>query len=154
MANIWNRPSSDRALELLQQTIDEMKKQYGQWDTAWGEIHKVGRGGRYFPVGGAEFRSGNKEANFSETLFDVRCDPDPDQPGRFVAHNGSMAMILMFFHKDGIESLTCTPWGQSGHSESAHYLDQGEKPVFSTQAQTHLVEAEGPWRKPEIEPRC
>ncbi len=120
-------PADQRqVLALLQQTIDEMKKQYGQWDTAWGDIHKVGRGGRYFPVGGAEFRSGHKEVNFSETLFDVRCDPDRDQPGRFVAHNGSMAMILMFFHKDGIESLTCTPWGQSGHSGSAHYLDQGE----------------------------
>ncbi|MCA9010518.1 MAG: penicillin acylase family protein [Planctomycetaceae bacterium] len=121
-------PADQRqALELLQLTIDEMKQQYGRWDTAWGEIHRVGRGGQYFPVGGAEFRSGNKDANFSETLFDVRCDPDPDQPGRYIAHNGSMAMILMFFHKDGIESLTCTPWGQSGHRESSHYLDQGEK---------------------------
>lgn len=115
------------ALELLQQTIDEMTQQYGRWDIAWGDIHKVGRGGQYFPVGGADFRSGNKEANFSETLFDVRSDPDPDRPGHFVANSGSMAMILMFFHKDGIESLTCTPWGQSGHVESPHFLDQGEK---------------------------
>ena len=116
-----------QALELLQQTIEEMKQQYGRWDTAWGDVHKVGRGGRYFPVGGTEFRSGNKEANFSETLFDVNCDPDGDKPGRYIARSGSMAMILMFFHKDGIESMTCTPWGQCGHEDSPHYLDQGEK---------------------------
>jgi len=118
---------SRTALKLLQQTIDELTSQYGRWDVAWGDVHKVGRGGKYFPVGGAEFRSGSKAANFSETLFDVRCDPDPDIPGQHTAVNGSMAMILMFFHEDGIESMTCTPWGQSGHTDSPHYMDQGEK---------------------------
>ena len=117
---------SSMALQLLQQTIDELKEQYGRWDVPWGEVHKVGRGGIYFPVGGAEFRSGNKAANFSETLFDVRCDADRNIPGQYTAVNGSMAMILMFFHEDGIESLTCTPWGQSGHQDSEHYMDQGE----------------------------
>ena len=36
-------------------------------------------------------------------------------------------MMLMFFHKDGIESYTCTPWGQSADPESPHFMDQGEK---------------------------
>ncbi len=122
-----DRKAQLRLLELLAETIEEMKSQYGRWDIAWGEIHKVGRDGQYFPVGGTDFRSGNKEANFSETLFNVRSVEDPKHPGRFIANNGSMAMILMFFHKDGIESLTCTPWGQSGHSKSPHFMDQGEK---------------------------
>ena len=65
--------------------------------------------------------------NFSETLFDVRTKDDAAHPGHFVANSGSMAVILMFFHKDGIQSLTCTPWGQSGHPQSKHYTDQGEK---------------------------
>ena len=122
-------PTSVRqsALRLLQDTIDELKRKYGRWDVAWGDIHKVGRGETFFPVGGAEFRSGNKAANFSETLFDVNCKPDPDHPNQHTANNGTMAMILMFFHEDGIESMTCTPWGQSGHADSRHYLDQGEK---------------------------
>lgn len=116
-----------KILELLQLTIDEMTQQYGSWQVAWGDIHKVGRKGQYFPCGGADFRSGNKEANFSETLFDVRSEKHPETKGQYVANNGSMAMILMFFHKDGIESLTCTPWGQSGHPDSSHFMDQGEK---------------------------
>ena len=33
----------------------------------------------------------------------------------------------MFFHPDGIQSLTCTPWGQSANPKSPHYADQGEK---------------------------
>jgi len=122
-----NRKQHRRVLELLEETIKEMKTRYGRWDVAWGDIHKVGRQGQYFPVGGTDFRSGNKEANFSETLFDVRSKPDPKRPGHFIANSGSMAMILMFFHPDGIKSLTCTPWGQSGHADSPHFMDQGEK---------------------------
>lgn len=116
-----------RMLELLVQTIEEMKTKYGKWDIAWGDIHKVGRGGQLFPVGGTDFQSGNRQANFSETLFDVRSQPDPDNPDHFIANSGSMAMLLMFFHADGIKSYSCTPWGQTSNPQSSHYMDQGEK---------------------------
>jgi acyl-homoserine-lactone acylase len=115
------------AMQLFRATIDEMNQKYGRWDIPWGEAHVVGRGGRYFPAPGADFDKGNKEANFSETLMDVRSAEDPTHPGRFIANSGSMAVILMFFGPDGVESFTCTPWGQSGHPDSPHYVDQAEK---------------------------
>jgi acyl-homoserine-lactone acylase len=112
-------------LELLAQTIEEMTAKYGQWDVPWGALHVVGRGGAYFPAPGADYNSGDKEANFSETLLDVRSTELKGAPGIQVANSGSMAMILMFFDKDnGVRSFTCTPWGQSGHPESSHYVDQ------------------------------
>jgi len=117
----------ERMIELLSQTVAEMKEKYGQWDIAWGDIHKVGRGGQYYPVGGADFRSGDKEANFSETLFDVRSIENNDQPGQFIANSGSMAMLLMFFHEGGIRSYSCIPWGQTTDPESPHYMDQGRE---------------------------
>jgi acyl-homoserine-lactone acylase len=113
-------------LRILRETIDQLKKTYSRWDVPWGEVHVVGRGGQYFPIGGADFSSGDKEGNFSETLFDVKGPPDPEVPGRFVANNGSMAMILMLFNEDGVRSFTCTPWGQSAHPDSPHYMDQGQ----------------------------
>jgi acyl-homoserine lactone acylase PvdQ len=115
------------ALDTLQKTIDEMQSKYGKWNVAWGDIHKVGRDEQLFPAGGADFESGPGHYNFSESLFDVRSKDDPAHPGHFVANSGSMAVILMFFHPDGIQSLTCTPWGQSGNPKSPHYTDQGEK---------------------------
>jgi acyl-homoserine-lactone acylase len=138
-----DRATNRKLLSLLTETISEMEHRYGKWNIAWGEIHKVGRGGKLYPVGGAEFSSGDREANFSETLFDVNSKEDPDHPGQFIAHNGSMAMILMLFHKDGVRSFTCTPWGQSGDPASPHYMDQGEKlysrrqmkPTWWTQAE-------------------
>ncbi len=115
----------EQMLELLAQTIDEMKAKYGQWDVPWGAVHVVGRGGAYFPAPGADYNSGDKEANFSETLLDVRSTELKGAPGIQVANSGSMAMILMFLDKDnGVRSYTCTPWGQSGHPESSHYVDQ------------------------------
>jgi acyl-homoserine-lactone acylase len=116
-----------KLLDLLAETIADMQKRYGKWDIAWGDIHKVGRGGIYFPVGGCDFQSGNKEANFTETLFDVNSKEDPAHPGHYIANNGTMSAILMFFYKDGIHSFTCTPWGVSADPHSPHYMDQGEK---------------------------
>ncbi|HET6323440.1 MAG TPA: penicillin acylase family protein [Planctomycetaceae bacterium] len=119
--------ANKKLVDLLAETIAEMKTRYGKWDVAWGDIHKVGRGGQYFPVGGCDYDSGDKGANFSETLFDVKSKEDPKHPGRYVAYNGSMATILMFFHKDGVRSFTVTPWGQNSDPKSPHYMDQGEK---------------------------
>ena len=116
-----------RALEILEKTIEEMQSKYGKWNVAWGEIHKVGRDEHLFPVGGADFDSGPGKINFSESLFDVRSKELAGHPGKFIANSGSMAVILMFFHPDGIQSLTCTPWGQSANPKSPHYADQGEK---------------------------
>ncbi len=119
--------ANKKLVDLLAETIAEMKTRYGKWDVAWGDIHKVGRGGQYFPVGGADYSSGDKAANFSETLFDVSSKEDKQHPGHFIANNGSMATILMFFHKDGVRSFTVTPWGQNSDPKSPHYMDQGEK---------------------------
>lgn len=114
-----------KMLELLEQTIQSMTERYGRWDVTWGDVHVVGRGGVYFPVDGADYSSGDKEGNFSETLMDVRCTELKEKPGIQVANSGSMAMILMFFDKQhGVRSFTCTPWGQSAHPDSPHYVDQ------------------------------
>ncbi|HIL72290.1 MAG TPA: penicillin acylase family protein, partial [Verrucomicrobia bacterium] len=114
-------------LEILQETIVEMKKKYGKWDMAWGDIHKVGRKGQFFPVPGADFNGGVDGPNFSETLFDVKSKTDKTNPKLEIAYSGSMAMMLMFFSKNGIESHTCVPWGQNADPQSPHFMDQGRE---------------------------
>lgn len=116
-----------KLIELLGQTVKELEEKYGRWDIAWGEVHRIGRGDLRFPVGGSDFQSGNREANFTETLLDVGSKDDPQHPGKYLAHKGSMSTILMFFGKDGIESKSCICWGQSADPASPHYMDQGEK---------------------------
>lgn len=112
-------------LDLLAQTIAEMKTTYGKALVPWGDIYVIGRGDIYYPADGADFGATVEGPNFTETLFDVRSEPLEGQPGKFVGNNGTMALILSFLTKDGVESYTCTPWGVSADSKSDHYMDQG-----------------------------
>jgi hypothetical protein len=63
----------------------------------------------------------------TRTLFNVGAREQEKGSGVYIANNGSMSMVLMFFHKDGVEAYTCTPWGQSADPESPHHTDQAEK---------------------------
>jgi acyl-homoserine-lactone acylase len=108
---------------------DHMQKTYGSTDVAWGDIIKVGRSGQFFPTSGADYGRGENDGKL-RTLLSIGVKEKDDELGVYVAHMGSMAMSLMFFHEDGIESYTCIPWGQSADPESPHHMDQGEK-LFS-----------------------
>jgi acyl-homoserine lactone acylase PvdQ len=111
----------------LAESIEEMKKQYGSAEVPWGEIYRVGRGGKYFPAPGADFGGSTDGINMTETLFDVRSSADKENPGKYVGDDGSQTTMLMFFSPGGVESYTLCPWGQNGDPASKHYVDQGEQ---------------------------
>jgi len=117
-------------LEQLSAALDEMNQIYGGRRVLWGDVQVVGRGGQFFPCDGADFGGGG---NKTETLRDVEADESPAGSGRFVANSGTMAAMLMFFHEDGIESYTCTPWGQNADPESPHHVDQARE-LYSKRA--------------------
>ena len=108
----------------LREACDEMNLLYGKIDVPWGDIHKVGRNGRLYPADGVVMGSGERR---TRTLFNVGAREQEKGSGVYVANNGSMSMVLMFFHSDGIETYTCTPWGQSADPASPHHTDQAEK---------------------------
>jgi len=125
-----DQPPADeqrKLLDKLVEAIDHLSEQYGRWEVPWGEVHKIGRRGRYFPVAGTDFGGRRTPLNYTENLFDVSYRPLPDDPKTQVAYKGSMSMILMFFTPEGIRSKTCVCWGQSGHPDSPHYVDQSER---------------------------
>lgn len=111
-------------MEGLKASIEELKALYGTREKPWGETHVVGRNGQFFPTDGTEF--GSKQ-NMTETVRDVVSQEDPAGSGRYVAHSGTLAAMLMFMHEDGIESYTCTPWGASSVPDSIHFMDQGRE---------------------------
>ncbi len=110
-------------LQGLSDTMAEMQKTYNRLDLKWGDIHKVGRNGKLYPADGVVLGSNQR----TRTLFNVGAKENPKGSGTYVADNGSMSMVLMFLHKTGIETYTCTPWGQSADPASPHHTDQAEK---------------------------
>ena len=113
-------------LKALEKAREKMIGLYGKTDVAWGDIIKVGRGGQLFPASGAHY-GGGESAKSLRTLLSIGVREIKKGTGKFVAQKGSMAMLLMFMHQDGIESYSCIPWGQSSDPKSPHYMDQGEK---------------------------
>ena len=115
----------EKLLALVADTVAEHQKLYGdEWLKPWGEIQLVGRVGDFYPAGGADFGGG---INSTETVRDVVSKETDRNSGVYHAYSGSMAALLMIMHKDGIESYTTTPWGQSADPESPHHTDQARE---------------------------
>jgi len=117
----------EKMLSLLAEAQQEMKEKYGSFEVPWGDLVKIGRGGRYFPLECADFGGGKDKKNQTETVLDVASKEMPDSDGKLVGHNGSGSLMIAFLHKDGIESHSLVAWGQSADPESQHYVDQSEK---------------------------
>lgn len=116
-----------KLVDLLKETVGAMKEQYGTIDLAWGDIHVLGRGDIYVGCSGIDYGRGPNKSNKSETLRDVGYRESEDMPGKYVAYKGSVAMMLMFMHPDGVKSFSVVPWGNSNDPASPHYMDQGRE---------------------------
>jgi len=117
----------NKMLDLLQETLADLKGKYGSVEVPWGDIHVIGRGGKYFPLESGDFGGGKDDKNQTETVLDVATKETPKGSGKYVAYNGSGFLMLSFLHKEGIESYSLVAWGQSGNPDSPHYVDQSEK---------------------------
>lgn len=112
--------------DALDEARDQMTALYGRTDIAWGDMITVGRGGKFFPASGGDYGGGENDKRV-RSLLSLGVRETEQGSGKYLANKGSMAMILMFMHEDGVESYTCVPWGQSADPDSPHYMDQGEK---------------------------
>src|SRR5690606_21739494 len=77
----------------LEKAVEDVSARYGSLDVAWGEINLIGRGGKYFPSPGAEFGSGG-QLDRTETVMDVGTRELEPGSGKYVAHDGSSAMMI------------------------------------------------------------
>lgn len=107
-------------LQAFEFGADCLKKNYGRIDVPWGEIHRVARGGRDYPIAGGDSGSGMTLRAVGSSLRD----------GKLIGDRGQSCTQLVLFKKDGAVSWSVTPWGQSDDPRSPHYFDQAEK-LFS-----------------------
>lgn len=116
-----------KLVDLLKETLADLKAKYGSVDVPWGDITLIGRGGKYFPLESGDFGGGKDHRNLTETVLDDAVKEEPKGSGKYVAYNGSGSLMVSFLHKEGIESYSLVAWGQSADPNSPHYVDQSEK---------------------------
>lgn len=109
-------------LEALERAVRPMLKTHGRIDIPWGELHRIQRGSRSWPVGGLR-------ADGISTLRSVRFS-SPDSNGVSQASGGQLCTTVVLLQEGNVSSYSLTPFGQSDDPESPHFADQAEK-LFS-----------------------
>jgi acyl-homoserine-lactone acylase len=122
-AQAWdiNRPTATprgladaaRAAEAFGWAVTETAKQYGRWDVAWGDVHRVRRGNVDVPVGGCAGALGCfRTLTFTRT---------PD--GKLAASGGDGWVLAVEFG-DVPRAYSVLAYGQSPDPESPWHADQ------------------------------
>jgi len=112
---------AEALLRALAAAVEEIQKRYGRLEVPWGEIHRVRRGDRSWPVSGGETGGG-------QTLRAVGSRMEADNI--FYGFTGQNWTQVVLFRKGAVESYSANPYGQSDHPDSPHYTDQAER-LFS-----------------------
>jgi acyl-homoserine-lactone acylase len=99
--------------------VDWLVQTHGTWQVKWGDINRVGRGDRSFPLAGCA-------TGGITTLRAVGNGLDRNT-GVLRCKDGQSCTTLVLFKPGDVESYSVTPWGESDDPNSPHYLDQAEK---------------------------
>jgi acyl-homoserine-lactone acylase len=104
---------AQRAADAFRWAVEEAAKRYGGWDVAWGEVHRVRRGGIDEPVGGCSGQLGC----FRVLTFTRAAD------GKLVADGGDGWVLAVEFGPTP-RAYSVLAYGQSPNPESPWHADQ------------------------------
>ena len=138
--------SPARAADAFAWAVDEMKRHYGAFDVAWGEVHRVRRGPVDVPVGGCSSDLG------CFRVLTYRDDPDGKREA-----TGSDGWILAVEFGDEPRAYSVLAYGESPRPDSPFFADQAEmfargelKPVLWREAdiEAHTIRRYHPGETP------
>ena len=103
-----------RAAMAFTAAIEELKTDFGRWDVAWGDVHRV--------------RVGDVDVPANGCAGDLGCfrvlgfAPSPD--GKWVAARGDAWVLAVEFGADGPRAYSILAYGESDDPASPHHTDQ------------------------------
>lgn len=114
-------------LKAVDMAIEKMFQKHGTIDIKYGEVNRIGRGGKSWPLGGGGLMPDNTVAcaYTKKCIFTLRAMTfgKPDEHGYRFPWLGSRCLRLVIF-TEPLQSFTLHLYGQSGRKESPHYTDQ------------------------------
>jgi acyl-homoserine-lactone acylase len=108
----------------LARAMDRLAANHGGVDAVYGDRHRVGRGGRSWPVGGG----GGDRLLGMTTLRNMGYGAERDDKTLWGERGQTSTQVVVL--RTPPRSWLYLPWGQSDRPESPHYADQAEK-LFS-----------------------
>jgi acyl-homoserine-lactone acylase len=105
-----------RAVASLAPALDEMKADWGRWDVAWGDVHRMRRGDLDLPIGGCSGQLGCFRV--------IQFRPSADT--LWVANRGDAWILAVEFRREGPRAFSVLAYGQSDDPASPHFADQAE----------------------------
>jgi acyl-homoserine-lactone acylase len=109
----------ERAVAAFGQAVESMKTDFGRWDVAWGEVHRMRRGDLDLPVGGCDGQLGC----FRVLQF------RPSADTLWVANRGDAWILAVEFGRNGPRAYSILAYGQSDDPASPQFADQA--PLFA-----------------------
>ena len=106
-----------------------LKADFGSVDRAFGDVHRTGRGGASFPLGG-----------FVGTMRAMQYT-NPDSSGLKWVYSGQRQPLIVMFTKP-VRSWSQLNFGQSGRSSSPHFSDQARLMSEKRLKSTYFEESE------------
>lgn len=114
---VGGRFTADQVQAAFAQAVDHLKRHFGRVDVPWGEVNRLCRGDRSWPLFGGP-----------DTVFAVYGEMRPE--GHLCGIAGDSYVQLVRFTPEGtVQSWSIVPYGASTHPESPHYADQA--PLFA-----------------------
>lgn len=110
----WEPGEAVLAVDSLRKAAQEVRKQFGKVDIAWGEMHRFTRGGRTAGVSG--FQYGEAVA--------VVPNAGRFQNGKMDCYFGSSFRMIVHLDPKGVQSWSVLPFGNAQNPDSPHYADQ------------------------------
>ena len=101
------------AREAFAEALTSLQEQYGTWDLAWGEVHRLRLGDLDLPVGGGPGGLG---------CFRVLWFTDDDDGKRRIRGGDGWQLAVQF--SDPPQAYSILAYGQSNNPESPHHTDQ------------------------------
>jgi acyl-homoserine-lactone acylase len=103
-----------RAVTAFEAAIDELKTDFGRWDVAWGEVHRIRVGDLDLPADGCSGELG------CFRVFGFR----PSADGKWVVARGDAWVLAVEFGRDGPRAYSVLAYGESDDPASPHRTDQ------------------------------
>lgn len=111
------KSNAEARIDAFAEAVAWLKTNHGTFEVPYGEVHRVRRGGRSWPISGGDSGAGDQT---------LRAISSNNEGKTYTGRAGQNWVQIVQFKPGAVQSWSVTPYGQSDDPTSPHYTDQAE----------------------------